>query len=104
MATETIPRSRLAPRVGSASACDDRWRYIRYSDGTQELYDLKNDPQEWSNLAAEPSTEASTAMKRLGDAMPKTFAKAIARHKGKYEKATGLDRTIKATRNLAKLK
>ena len=27
------------------------WRYIRYTDGTEELYDHKNDIQEWNNLA-----------------------------------------------------
>ncbi len=27
-----------------------RWRYIRYSDGTEELYDRGNDPLEWKNL------------------------------------------------------
>ena len=29
----------------------DRWRYIRYSDGTEELYDHDEDPWEWKNLA-----------------------------------------------------
>ena len=43
-------------------------------------------------------------MKRLGDAMPKTFVNAIPRSKGKYKKVTGVDRTIKATRDLSKLK
>ncbi len=33
---------------------DDRWRYIRYRDGTEELYDEANDPHEWTNLAARP--------------------------------------------------
>lgn len=28
-----------------------RWRYIRYEDGTEELYDHDNDPLEWVNLA-----------------------------------------------------
>ncbi len=28
-----------------------RWRYIRYSDGTEELYDHQNDELEWNNLA-----------------------------------------------------
>lgn len=31
-----------------------RWRYIRYADGSEELYDHRNDPMEWSNLAGDP--------------------------------------------------
>ncbi len=27
------------------------WRYIQYADGSEELYDMKNDPNEWKNLA-----------------------------------------------------
>lgn len=30
------------------------WRYIRYYDGTEELYDTTADPNEWRNLAARP--------------------------------------------------
>ena len=29
----------------------ERWRYIRYADGSEELYDLKADANEWTNLA-----------------------------------------------------
>jgi arylsulfatase A-like enzyme len=29
------------------------WRYIRYEDGGEELYDETNDPYEWTNLAKE---------------------------------------------------
>lgn len=29
----------------------ERWRYIRYADGSEELYDMQNDPNEWTNLA-----------------------------------------------------
>jgi arylsulfatase A-like enzyme len=32
----------------------ERYRYIRYSDGTEELYDAVADPNEWSNLADDP--------------------------------------------------
>ena len=32
----------------------ERWRYIRYADGTEELYDHRNDPHEWKNLASDP--------------------------------------------------
>jgi arylsulfatase A-like enzyme len=32
-----------------------RWRYIRYADGSQELYDHQADPHEWTNLAHDPA-------------------------------------------------
>ena len=31
----------------------ENWRYIRYADGSEELYDLRRDPNEWRNLAAD---------------------------------------------------
>jgi arylsulfatase A-like enzyme len=31
-----------------------RWRYIRYADGGEELYDHSSDPNEWRNLATYP--------------------------------------------------
>jgi arylsulfatase A-like enzyme len=30
------------------------WRYIRYADGSEELYDMRRDPNEWHNLAGDP--------------------------------------------------
>ena len=30
----------------------DRYRYIRYHDGGEELYDHNADPHEWNNVAA----------------------------------------------------
>jgi arylsulfatase A-like enzyme len=33
----------------------ESWRYIRYADGSEELYDETKDPYEWVNLAEEPS-------------------------------------------------
>ena len=38
---------------GNHSVRSERWRYSRYSDGTEELYDHDSDPREWKNLAAE---------------------------------------------------
>lgn len=32
----------------------ERWRYIRYRDGAEELYDHENDPMEWTNVAGRP--------------------------------------------------
>ncbi len=37
----------------------DRWRYIRYGDGSEELYDHASDPMEWKNLAADGTHEAT---------------------------------------------
>ena len=33
----------------------DQWRYIRYQDGSEELYDHLTDPNEWHNLAGVPA-------------------------------------------------
>ena len=32
---------------------NEQWRYIRYADGSEELYDMINDPDEFTNLAGE---------------------------------------------------
>ena len=29
----------------------ENWRYIQYADGSEELYDMRKDPNEWNNLA-----------------------------------------------------
>ena len=34
------------------------WRYIRYADGTEELYHTAADPHEWTNLATHPQYAA----------------------------------------------
>jgi arylsulfatase A-like enzyme len=34
---------------------DDRYRYIRYSDGFEELYDHATDPDEFNNIAQDPN-------------------------------------------------
>jgi arylsulfatase A-like enzyme len=36
---------------GNDSVVDERWRYIRYADNSEELYDHKVDPHEWENLS-----------------------------------------------------
>ncbi|GEA09880.1 sulfatase [Alteromonas sp. KUL49] len=33
----------------------EQYRYIRYEDGSEELYDHKRDPNEWDNVADDPS-------------------------------------------------
>ncbi|MES2697657.1 MAG: sulfatase/phosphatase domain-containing protein, partial [Verrucomicrobiota bacterium] len=50
------------------SVRDKRWRYIRYADGTEELYDHNPDPNEWHNLAAKP--EHAAVKTRLARSIP----------------------------------
>ncbi len=38
---------------GNYSLRSKKWRYIRYFDGTEELYDEVSDPNEWKNLAGD---------------------------------------------------
>ena len=34
------------------------WRYNRYADGSEELYDMARDPNEWTNLVDDPEHQA----------------------------------------------
>jgi arylsulfatase A-like enzyme len=55
------------------SVRSERWRYIRYSDGREELYDHHNDPLEWRNLAARP--EHRKVIAELARWLPPTNAR-----------------------------
>jgi arylsulfatase A-like enzyme len=47
---------------------DERWRYIRYADGSEELYDHQSDPYEWTNLAG--SADHASVINRLAKHLP----------------------------------
>lgn len=51
-----------------------RWRYIRYADGSEELYDMKNDPNEWHNVADNP--ELGSVIRELVQWLPEESAPA----------------------------
>jgi len=57
------------------------WRYIRYADESEELYDLDRDPNEWTNLAKEPK-HAGT-IRELREWLPKLNVKAVPRSAGR---------------------
>jgi hypothetical protein len=40
---------------GNYSRRDEQWRYTRYFDGGEELYNHRDDPYEWDNLADDPT-------------------------------------------------
>lgn len=44
---------------GNVSLRNDRWRYIRYADGSEELYDHRTDPNEWNNKARDAQHAAT---------------------------------------------
>ncbi len=53
------PNEKRSPAISSYGAGNtairtQRWRYIRYEDGSEELYDHASDPHEWKNLANSP--------------------------------------------------
>lgn len=50
----------------------DRYRYIRYRDGSEELYDHDADPLEWQNLAA--NSNCASVKIQLGKWVPTTVA------------------------------
>ena len=59
-------------KAGGYTIVNNQWRYIHYADGTEELYDVVKDPNEWDNLA--PQEKYRTVMEELRKSAPKTFA------------------------------
>ena len=74
-------RSVLLPHMerGAYAIINRDWRYIRYKDGTEELYNLSKDPNEWLNLAGKPAF--AEIKQRHADLAPKTFAADATDHK-----------------------
>jgi arylsulfatase A-like enzyme len=56
---------------GSFSVSDERWRYIRYKTGGEELYHNQSDPHEWLNLAE--STAHAVQLEKYRELSPKKF-------------------------------
>jgi arylsulfatase A-like enzyme len=50
----------------------DRWRYIRYADGSEELYDHESDPMEYTNIASR--AEHAEVKRKLSAWLPKENA------------------------------
>ena len=40
--------------AGNHGVRSEKWRYIVYADGSEELYDMDSDPQEFENLVSDP--------------------------------------------------
>jgi len=48
--------------AGNHGIRTEDWRYIRYADGSEELYDMRRDPNEWTNVASDPQHAATKAV------------------------------------------
>ena len=59
-------------KAGGYAIVNSQWRFIHYADGTEELYDVVKDPNEWDNLA--PLEKSRTIMAELRQSAPKQFA------------------------------
>ena len=67
------------PSEQSYSLKSKKWRYIRYANGKEELYDVNKDPKEWNNLALESEHAASlkSLKNRLLDRISTTTQPAV---------------------------
>jgi len=61
--------------MGNHAVRSEHWRYIRYHDGGEELYDHRSDPHEWTNLAGNPEYQA--IKKELARWIPKHEAPVV---------------------------
>jgi len=59
----------------------EKWRYIRYLDGSEELYDHDADPLEWKNLASDP--QYASVKEDLKKWIPKANVPAQILHKNR---------------------
>ena len=62
-------------RSPAHAAADSRHRLIRYADGFEELYDLAEDPHEFTNRATDPALAGVKA--RLSEALPARAASSV---------------------------
>ncbi|HCS50871.1 MAG TPA: choline-sulfatase, partial [Planctomycetaceae bacterium] len=58
--------------AGNHGLRTDKWRYIRYADGSDELYDMTSDPNEWHNVA--DKQEHARLVEELSKYLPETSA------------------------------
>jgi len=66
---------------GNHGIRSEGWRYIRYNNGDEELYNEANDPNEWKNLAKDPNSKEK--IEELAKYLPKANHADIGGGKGK---------------------
>ena len=56
------PEFKNDPNLQHYAIRTDRYRYILYNNGKEELYDHQNDPNEWKNLALDNADDQNTLL------------------------------------------
>lgn len=92
---------------GNHSVISEKWHYINSKNSVEQLYNLENDPMEWTNLIHAKTSETEAAIKELRAYLPKNEVPEAKRKPGEKEKIKGEkgpDMTLKAKRVLSQLK
>jgi arylsulfatase A-like enzyme len=95
---------------GNHSVMSEKWHYIIYQNGTEELYSMEKDPMEWTNLAKDKAPEVEKIIAHLKTFLPKNEVESLSDLNDKKEEDDSpkskkpLDPTIKPRRNLDTLK
>ncbi|QJE94448.1 sulfatase [Luteolibacter luteus] len=72
---------------GNHSIRTENWRYTRYADGSEELYDHRTDPYEWTNLAS--SEDQASLKKELAALLPANNAPGLTKGDGMRDPEQG---------------
>jgi iduronate 2-sulfatase len=67
--------ARTTFKFGNHAVRTEGWRYIRYANGDEELYDETKDPNEWTNLAGK--AEYAAKKQELAKLLPATNKPAV---------------------------
>lgn len=80
---------------GNVAVHDQRWNLIYRRNGVRELYDLRHDPMEWTNLFGQEGYQQ--VQETLAACVPHSFAPAVKNSKSSGS-SNGLDQTIRPHR------
>jgi arylsulfatase A-like enzyme len=73
--------------TGNVSVYRNQYHYIRYENGSEELYDLSKDPNEWNNLAKKSSTALLTSFRSATPSKTAPYAANISLEGNRYFKS-----------------
>jgi iduronate 2-sulfatase len=69
----TVKEAALSITRNGYSLRSDRWAYMRYHDGSEELYDMAEDPDQFTNIAGDPAH--SSVLQEWGERLSAMVAK-----------------------------